>query len=256
MARKLQAVLFDCDGVLAETERDGHRAAYNAAFREMDVDACWSPGDYGSLLTVSGGKERMRSFFSSNPQRYPPDRFDENLIRILYERKTEIYREMCRTGLLPARPGIVRFLREAHAAAVCLFVCSTSRRESVEELLRADAGEESPGWFTDLLCGDIVPRKKPAPDIYNLAKRKFRLNPELCVVIEDSRNGLLAAKGAGMHCLVTPSFYTAGENFDEADAVVSSLGDPDGEKTRVLRQGQLRFSGGWIGIRDLSSLFR
>lgn len=252
--KNLQAILFDCDGVLAETERDGHRVAYNLAFREKGIDADWDSEFYRKLVTISGGKERMRFFFSSNPDKYPQDTFNSELIQELYLCKTEIFKKMCEEGILPARPGISRLIREAYEKGVKMFVCSTSHRESVVSLLIADVGEQSPLWFTDLLCGDIVPRKKPAPDIYNLAKQKYSINQDLCVVVEDSRNGLLAAKGAGMHCLITPSYYTVNEDFSEADAVVSSLGEPGRIKTNVLKPGRLCLTDDYVKLADLTSL--
>ena len=254
MDRKLQAILFDCDGVLAETERDGHRVAYNAAFRKMSIDACWDPDLYKKLVMISGGKERMRTYFSSLPEKFPQDQYNSHLIQLLYERKTRIYQKICYNGLLPTRPGIVRLIQEAHQASVGLFVCSTSHKDSVEALLCANAGAESLSWLTDLFCGDIVPRKKPAPDIYNAAIQKHHLDPSSCVVIEDSRNGLLAAKGAGISCIVTPSFYTIGEDFSEADAVISSLGDPGGPKTELIRGGKLRITHSYVSLEDLRTV--
>jgi HAD superfamily hydrolase (TIGR01509 family) len=220
---KLQAILFDCDGVLAETERDGHRVAYNRAMAELKVPGEWSPEEYGELVQISGGKERLKYFFNKYPERFPPKDFGADLIQKVYLKKTEIFKDIVSNGALPPRPGIARIITEAHENGVLLFVCSTSHRESVEALIRHNYGEQRLSWFTELFCGDIVPQKKPAPDIYNLARDTYRLDPRLCFVIEDSRNGLLAAKAAGMHCLITQSFYTAKEDFQEADMVVPCL---------------------------------
>ncbi len=254
MPRNLQAVLFDCDGVLAETERDGHRVCYNLAFEREGVDAHWSVGDYAGLVRIAGGKERLRAFFAAHPEKYPPAEFGQERILRLYRRKTEIFREMAAKGRLKARPGIPRLIRELHESGVLLFVCSTSHRESVEALLRANLGETGIGWFADLLCGDIVPHKKPAPDIYRLAVEKHALGPARCVVVEDSRNGLLAALGAGLHCLITTSFYTSRESFAEADAAVSTLGDPGGPRAECLKKGPMAVSGGFVSEEDLEAL--
>jgi HAD superfamily hydrolase (TIGR01509 family) len=251
---KLQAILFDCDGVLAETERDGHRVAYNRAMTDLGIDADWSEKEYADLVLISGGKERLRHYFSRDLARFPESRFNGELIQRIYEKKTEIFKAMAREGALPPRSGIARIIREAHEQGIALFVCSTSHKESVETLLRRNYGETCLPWFTELLCGDIVPRKKPAPDIYLLAKDKYHLDPEKCCIIEDSRNGLLAAKGAGMHCLVTESFYTTSEDFSEADMVVSCLGDPGGEAARVIKAGKTGPKSPWITIADIETL--
>jgi HAD superfamily hydrolase (TIGR01509 family) len=250
---KLQAILFDCDGVLAETERDGHRVAYNRAMAELGVPGEWGPEEYGELVLISGGKERLKAYFNKYPEKFPADSFGSEMIQRLYVKKTEIFKVMANQGALPARSGIARIISEAHKAGVLLFVCSTSHKESVQALISRNYGEECLGWFAELLCGDIVARKKPAPDIYNLARDKYKLDPNLCFVIEDSRNGLLAAKGAGMHCLITQSFYTADEDFSEADMVASCLGDPRGEEAHII-SGRGKGTKGYITVSELDSL--
>ncbi|MDR2747459.1 MAG: HAD-IA family hydrolase, partial [Treponema sp.] len=218
----LHALLFDCDGVLAETERDGHRVAYNRAMKALGLDARWTAGEYAELVLISGGKERLKYYFEKDRAKFPEDTYGAELIRKIYEEKTAIFKEMAARGDMPPRPGIARIAEEARRAGILLFVCSTSHRESVEALLRKNYGETVFSWFTELFCGDVVAKKKPAPDIYLLAKNKYNLESASCCVIEDSRNGLLAAKAAGMRCLVTKSCYTQDEDFSEADGVVSS----------------------------------
>lgn len=251
---KLQALLFDCDGVLAETERDGHRIAYNRAMGESGIKAEWTVEKYAKLVLISGGKERLKSFFENHPEDFPPDQFNAKLIQEIYLKKTAIFKAMVQEGALPPRPGIARIIREAHERGVLLFVCSTSHRESVEALLRHNYGTECFSWFTELFCGDIVAHKKPAPDIYTLAGDKYKLEKKRCFVIEDSRNGLLAALGAGMHCLVTESYYTSGEDFTGADIVVSSLGDPSGEQGKIIYSSRPVPPRGYITVADLDSL--
>lgn len=244
---KLKALVFDCDGVLAETERDGHRVAFNRAFRQAGIDAEWSVEEYKELVKISGGKERMKHYFK--------DKIDNEKIAELHKLKTSIFMEMSEAGQLPGRTGIKRIIKEAHDAGLLLFVCSTSNEKSVSSLLRANVGEEYFGWFTELFCGDIVKEKKPAPDIYNLVKEKHHLLPEECFVVEDSRNGLLAAKAAGMHCVVTPSFYSADEDFTEADLVVSSLGDPGESKITIIKGNpKLTRDPVYITVRDLDAM--
>ncbi|MDR1900425.1 MAG: HAD-IA family hydrolase [Treponema sp.] len=250
---KLQALLFDCDGVLAETERDGHRVAYNHAMRELGIKAEWTVEEYAELVLVSGGKERLKYYFGKEPGRFPPEQYNQELVQEIYLKKTAIFKTMVNKGDLPSRSGIARIVREARKENILLFVCSTSHRESVEALLYHNYGDECYSWFTELLCGDIVDRKKPAPDIYVLAQKKYGLLGEKCFIIEDSRNGLLAAKGAGMHCLITPSYYTFGEDFSGADLVASCLGDPGGEQSRIIK-GRSSLQRGYITVADLDSL--
>ncbi|MDK2992036.1 MAG: hypothetical protein PWP48_1269 [Clostridiales bacterium] len=223
----LKALIFDCDGVIAETERDGHRVAFNRAFKEAGLDIEWSVEEYRELVKIAGGKERMRSYFEEHRYLLPPEVLNDEFINGLHKRKTEIFTEMNARGELPIRLGIKRIIQEAHDRGVILAVCSTSNEKSVRSLLRAVLGSERLDWFDGIFAGDIVKAKKPAPDIYNLVKDRFGLQGSECFVVEDSRNGLLAAKSAGMHCIVTVSFYSIGEDFSEADMVVSSLGDPD-----------------------------
>jgi beta-phosphoglucomutase-like phosphatase (HAD superfamily) len=251
---ELQALLFDCDGVLAETERDGHRVAYNRAMQELNIKAEWTVEEYAELVLISGGKERLKYYFGREPDRFPPVQYNQELIHEIYLKKTAIFKNLTNKGDMPSRSGVFRIVREAHEENILLFVCSTSHRESVEALIRHNYGEVCCSWFTELFCGDIVERKKPAPDIYVLAQEKHRLSGEKCFIIEDSRNGLLAAKGAGIHCLITPSYYTFGEDFSGADLVASCLGDPVGEQSRIIKGPPAAAQKGYITVADLDAL--
>ncbi len=221
----MKALIFDCDGVLADTERDGHRVAFNRAFAQKGYSVEWNVETYGKLLEVAGGKERMKHYFDSNG--WPDDVVDrEALIRELHKLKTDLFMQIIESGELPLRPGVARLVDEAIAANVTLAVCSTSNERAVNLVARTLLGPERKAHFSEILAGDVVSRKKPDPEIYNLASQKLGLEPSECVVIEDSRNGLLAAKTAGMYCVVTTNGYTEDEDFREADLVVSELGDP------------------------------
>ena len=234
MKQNLAAVLFDCDGVLAETERDGHRVAYNLAMKAEGIHAEWSVSQYSELVCIAGGKERLLYFFSGDPVRFPPDQYNLDLVQKIYKQKTEIFKAMAAAGKMPGRSGIARIISEAYAKQAKLFICSTSHLDSVLSLLKNNFGSNVTSLFTDFFCGDVVAKKKPAPDIYLLAAEKYRLDPNRCLVVEDSENGLRAAKAAQMHCIITPSYYTFHEDFSSADAIVSCLGDPDGEKTDFI----------------------
>ena len=223
----LRALLFDCDGVIAETERDGHRVSFNRAFKQQGIPVEWSIKEYSDLLKIAGGKERMKGYFSNYPDLIKTFNIDDNTIKDLHQLKTQIFMNMSANGELPIRPGIKRLVKEAHNRGIKLAVCSTSNEKSVTALVEAVMGKEGLGWFDAIFAGDVVKAKKPAPDIYNLAKDRWGLQPNECFVVEDTRNGLLAAKAADMHCIVTVSFYSKDEDFKEADLVVSSLGDPN-----------------------------
>jgi HAD superfamily hydrolase (TIGR01509 family) len=218
----MKALIFDCDGVLVDTERDGHRVAFNRAFAEAGIDAEWDVDLYGELLKVAGGKERMTHYF--NEAGWPPGQMAATLIPELHKHKTAIFTELVKSGGLPLRPGVLRLVDEARAAGVRLGVCTTSDPKSVDGVLDL-MGAKRKSWFEIVLAGDVVKKKKPDPEIYNLAKRRLDLEGRACVVIEDSRNGLLAAVGAGMPCLITTSTYTKDEDFHEAARVVTELGD-------------------------------
>jgi HAD superfamily hydrolase (TIGR01509 family) len=225
MAGVLKALIFDCDGVLAETERDGHRVAFNKVFADRGYAFQWDVPLYKELLKVGGGKERMQHFFDQTS--WPADTSDRDaLIKELHKRKTDYYTQIIESGQLPLRPGVARLVDEAIAAGVRLAVCSTSNEKAVNAVVERLLGPQRKAKFDVILAGDVVSRKKPDPEIYRLAANRLGLDPTECVVVEDNRNGLLAAKGAGMYCVVTTNGYTEDEDFAEADLVVSELGDP------------------------------
>jgi HAD superfamily hydrolase (TIGR01509 family) len=222
----MKALIFDCDGVLVDTERDGHRVAFNRAFARMGYKTEWDVDLYGDLLKVSGGKERMKYYF--NETGWPEGVSDKDtLIADLHKLKTDIFMQIIESGELALRPGVARLVDEAIADGnVTLAICSTSNERSVNLIAEKLLGPARKAKFKAILAGDVVSRKKPDPEIYNLASERLGLEPDECVVVEDSRNGLLSAKAADMHCVITTNGYTEKEDFSEADLVVSELGDP------------------------------
>lgn len=231
------ALIFDCDGVLVDTERDGHRVAFNEAFAQAGLDLRWDIDLYGQLLAVAGGKERMRHYFNRNG--WPPGATDrDDFIKQLHARKTERFMQIIESGRLPLRSGVARIVDEAIAAGIKLAVCSTSNERAVRRIVEKLLGPERHARFDEILAGDVVAKKKPDPAIYHLAKDRLSVPAGDCLVIEDSRNGLLAAKRAGMRCLVTTNAYTAGEDFTEADRVVSELGEPPGSHVSFAELAQ------------------
>lgn len=199
--------------------------AFNRAFAARDLGIEWSIESYGELLKVAGGKERMRQHFDNADWPVGIDDRDA-FIRDLHRSKTDIFMQIIRDGQLPLRSGIARLVDEAIATGLTLAVCSTSNERSVTLIVERLLGEARHRRFAAIFAGDVVSRKKPDPEIYELAAQRLGLAAAECVVIEDSRNGLLAAKGAGMRCVITISGYTGDEDFSEADAVYPELGDP------------------------------
>jgi len=249
------ALIFDCDGVLADTERDGHRPAFNETFAEAGLPVRWSEEEYGVKLRIGGGKERMASLLTDDFVRangLPADaEGQKELLAGWHKRKTAVYKEMVRAGKLPGRPGIARIVDEALAAGWALAVASTSAEESVRAVLEHVVGTETAARF-DVFAGDVVPAKKPDPAIYLLALERMGVAPGDAIVVEDSRNGLLAAVGAGLPCVVTVSGYTADEDMSEAVLVVSSLGEP-GEPARVLANRSAARPGDQVTLADLEA---
>ena len=240
----MSALIFDCDGVLADTERDGHRVAFNETFHQLGLPIEWSEEVYGEKLQVAGGKERMATeltpeFAAANGLPADPEGQATELAK-WHKLKTGIYTDMVASGRLPARPGVSRLISEAQDAGWLLSVASTSAEPSVLAILRQAVGEERADRFDVVLAGDVVDKKKPAPDIYLLALQRLGVTADEALVIEDSRNGLLAASAAGLRCVMTVNGYTEEEDNSEAILVVSSLGDPGSERTRSNRQPQLR----------------
>ena len=253
----MNALVFDCDGVLADTERYGHLPSFNQTFREFGLPLEWSEDEYGRKLLIGGGKERMASeltpdFVRANGLPADPDALAAEVAK-WHKRKTALYTEMVAAGELPPRPGIRRVISDAQDAGWRLAVASTSAEASVHAILEYAVGKERADRFDVFLAGDCVPKKKPAPDIYLLALEKLGVDPAGVLVVEDSRNGLEAAYAAGLRCLVTVNGYTEKEDFSEAILVVSSLGDPDGEHTTVIANRSAARPGAYVTLADLEA---
>lgn len=233
--KKLQALLWDVDGTLADTERDGHRVAFNRAFSESGLDWHWDVELYGKLLKVTGGKERIRYYlddFNSGWKR-PADL--EDFIAGLHRRKSEIFVSLMADGAIPLRPGVRRLIKEAMDEGIRLAIVTTTTPANVEALLKQHFPSSGKPVFELIAAGDVVPHKKPAPDIYRWALDKLQLEADQCVAIEDSHNGLQAALGGAIESVVvTLNDYTAMEDFKGAILVVDQLGEP-GKPCRMLQ---------------------
>lgn len=221
----LKALIFDCDGVLVDTERDGHRVAFNRAFAAKGLDAEWSVDEYHELLQVAGGKERFRHYF--NTVGWPDGVEDqEAYVKELHKLKTDLFLGIIESGELSLRPGVARLIDEAITAGITLAVCSTSNERAVNQIVDKLLGPGRKRHFPAILAGDVVSSKKPDPEIYLKALQVLGITSAEAVVVEDSRVGLMAAAAAGITCLVTVNGYTALEDTSGADLVVSELGDP------------------------------
>ncbi len=229
-ANQLKALIFDVDGTLAETERDGHRPAFNQAFADNGLGWNWSEERYGELLEVSGGKERMKAYVQqSEPNFTLPDGFADltEFIKHLHAAKTQYYKQFAQEGRIPLRPGVERLLNEAREKGVRLAIATTTTPANVQALLENTLGADSLKWFEVIAAGDMVPKKKPAPDIFEYALAHLKLRPENCLGFEDTNNGLLSATQTGLRTVVTVNDYTRQQDFSKATLVISDFGEPD-----------------------------
>lgn len=225
---ELSALIFDVDGTLADTERDGHRVAFNLAFADVGLDWEWSVELYGKLLAVTGGKERIRYYLDRYNTGFSRPGDMEGFITGLHAAKTEHYTRMLAEGLIPMRSGVRRLLQEARNAGLRLAIATTTTPANVNALLQYSLAPDAASWFAVIAAGDIVPAKKPAPDIYDWAMRRMGVSADACLALEDSHNGVQSALQANIRSiLVTTNDYTAKDDFSGASLVVDRLGEPD-----------------------------
>ena len=250
----MTTLIFDCDGVLADTERYGHLPAFNQTFREFGLPVQWSEEEYGRRLRIGGGKERMASLLTPEfiaEAGLPTDAEGQrDALAQWHARKTAIFTGMVASGAIAARPGIGRIIHAALASGWTLAVASTSAEASVRAILEHVAGADA-ARFSAILAGDVVAHKKPAPDIYLLALEWLGVSAGETLVIEDSANGAQAAAAASLACLVTVNAYTAEEPFPDAALVVDSLGDPGLPPVRVLENRSAARPGAYLTLDDL-----
>ncbi len=221
----MTALIFDVDGTLAETERQGHRVAFNRAFTEAGLNWYWSDALYGELLAISGGKERIHHYLTHYAPNDTPSEQLDNFIKQLHQSKSDHYRRMLQEGHIPFRPGVKRLITEAKQAGIRLAVATTSAYESAVALIKSNLGDTND--FELIAAGDVVANKKPAPDIYHYVLDKMALNPKACLVFEDSQHGLESATQAGLKTVVTVNDYTRHQDFSDAVLVLNHLGEPD-----------------------------
>jgi len=246
----LQALIFDVDGTLADTE-ETHRQAFNAAFIQFELWWDWSPQRYAELLNVSGGQERLGVYVDSLDVAASERVRLRQLVPAIHREKTRLFNELIADGRARFRPGVARLIGEAREAGLKLGIASTTTAANVEALIRTNLGADAQRHFAVIACGDQVPDKKPAPDIYNLVLGELGLPAAACVAFEDSGNGVRAAKAAGLYTVVTPTLWTATQDFGAADLVLHTLGDRTAPLDAVEAE---RVGGRWLGVRELRAL--
>lgn len=230
----MKAMIFDVDGTLADTERDGHRVAFNLAFEEAGLDWSWDEALYGELLAVTGGKERIRQFIETKAPQVPEVEDLTAWIAGLHASKTKHLVALMEQGRIPLRSGVKRLLTEAHDAGVPLAIATTTMPQNVSALLNSALFEGAESWFEVIGAGDIVAAKKPAPDIYDYVMEQMGLRPEECIAFEDSSNGIRSSRAAKLKTIVTVNGYTAEEDFSEAVLVLDQMGE-EGDPCTVLQ---------------------
>lgn len=248
MATQLKAVIFDVDGTLAETERDGHRVAFNSAFAEANLDWHWDEALYGKLLAVTGGKERIRYFLSDFAEGFNHDGDIDQLIIDLHASKTKHYVELLESKAISLRPGVHRLMNGLRCAGLRMAIATTTTPANVSALIKSTLGEEALDWFDCIAAGDIVPAKKPAPDIFDYCLEQIGLSADECLAFEDSENGIKSSLGANLQTIVTLNDYTKDDDFTGARTVLTHLGDHN-EPCQVLSGEQL--VGDYVTVDDL-----
>lgn len=231
----IKAFIFDVDGTLADTERDGHRVAFNQAFEQAGLDWFWSVETYAELLTVTGGKERILHYVNTHDCKEKEASDLPGLISELHARKTENYVALLNNNAIPLRNGVKRLLVEARQQGMRLAIATTTTPQNVTALLQNALGEESIGWFEVIGAGDIVPHKKPAPDIYHYVLAQMNLQPNDCIAFEDSYNGLRSSLAANLKTIITFNSYTRKDDFSGALLVLDQFGE-EGSPSKILQQ--------------------
>ncbi|PHS30420.1 MAG: phosphatase [Methylophaga sp.] len=245
---QLKAIIFDVDGTLAETERDGHRVAFNLAFSDAGLDWNWDEELYGQLLAVTGGKERIRYYLSEFNTDFQAEGDLTSFIASLHAEKTKYYVGLLESNAIALRPGVVRLINEIRSSGLRLAIATTTTPENVTALVTNTLGVEALDWFECIAAGDIVPAKKPAADIFVYCLEQMGLNADECIVFEDSANGVRSSCGAHIPTVVTLNNYTKDDDFSGAVSVLNHLGD-DALACDVI-SGQ-NIKGSFVTVDDL-----
>ncbi len=223
---KLKGIIFDVDGTMADTE-EIHRQAFNQTFHEFDLNWHWSKSDYHKLLSISGGRERFKQCLNEDQDLKSQIDDPGQFIKALHQRKSEHYRAMVASDRIKLRPGIHRLIKEAQASGIQLAVATSSCVANLNTLINVTLNIDPKEIFSMIVSGDTIMDKKPSPIAYQCALAGLGLTPETCVAIEDTKNGNLAAREAGLNTIITTHAYTIDNDFTGASLVVNHLGEPD-----------------------------
>jgi len=248
---RLSALIFDVDGTLANTEKDGHLRAFNETFECFRLDWHWNQELYAELLSVSGGKERMAHYVENYRPEVKNDLGFDDFARI-HQKKTEIFISYITNGVISLRVGVERLIEEAHCAGLRLGIATTSSLQNVEAILTSTLGKSALDRFEVIGAGDVVNRKKPSGDIYRYVLNKMGLSSEECVAFEDSELGLMSSTATGLRTIVTLSEYTKAQNFDDAMVVLDQLGD-ENNPFEILKGRPTRHS--FVSVEYIKELY-
>jgi HAD superfamily hydrolase (TIGR01509 family) len=240
---QLRAVLWDVDGTLAETERDGHRVAFNLAFEAFGLPWRWDDARYGELLRVTGGRERLMHDMDSRSDAPPLAGERDALARALHAKKNALYAELVAGTGIPLRGGVLELMRECRDHGVRMAIATTTSRSNLEALLRRHMGNRWAGWFGAVVCGEDVARKKPDPEVFVKALKALGLGPLQAVAVEDSPGGVAAARAADCPVLVTRSVYFARAPIEGAIAVGPGLHTREGWRPALAPHAPLPAEG-------------
>ncbi len=224
--KHLEAVIFDVDGTLADTE-DVHRLAFNRAFTEFDLDWNWTPKLYEELLRISGGRERITYYGADLAQQFSHRDAFNHFVRELHGVKTQIYAEMLNAGEVPLRPGVERLLEEIRAANLTLAIATSSTYSNLKTLLDRNLPADWASWFSAIATCDTVSEKKPSPAVYQAVLDSLGIDSAHTIALEDTVNGCIAATSAGIATVITTHFFTRRHHFPNASLVVNGVGGPD-----------------------------
>ena len=252
MSPGLRAIIFDMDGTLADTE-ELHRRAFNTAFAELLPGCEWSASEYHDLLSVSGGKERIRSYLRARIQAEELPHTTLHLAETAHQRKSDVYRELIGERGLALRPGVRRLLDDAGREEIPIAIATSSSRRNVEALLGTTLGADALSRFAAIATSDEVEDKKPSPAVYRYVLDRLQLSAGDCVAIEDTRNGNLAALGAGLKTVITTHRFTVDNDFGGAALVIDQLGEP--HRPFTVRQGDPR-GAAYVSIDLLRGIVR
>ena len=224
---RLKALLWDVDGTLAETERDGHRVAFNMAFEACGIAWRWDEAHYGELLRITGGRERLM-FDMNRRADAPPFAERDAIARAIHASKNAFYAEFVNSGGIPLRGGVLALMQQCRERGVRMGIATTTSRSNLEALMRVHLGQRWAQGFAVTVCGEDVQRKKPDPEVYLEALRALAIGPLEAVAIEDAPGGVAAARAADIPVVVTRSAYFALAPIEGAVAIGPGLHDRRG----------------------------